>query len=63
VAIEPRNQAGWVDELARILSDPGLRGRMGAAGIKAAGELSWENSARQLLAIFDEVKQDHAAAA
>jgi glycosyltransferase involved in cell wall biosynthesis len=62
-AIEPRNQAGWVDALARILNDAGLRGRMGAAGIKAAGELSWEHSAQQLLAIFDEVKQAHAAAA
>jgi len=63
IAVDPDNGAGWVDALTRILSDSSLRERMGAAGILAAGKLSWENSARQLLAIFDEVSEDHAAIA
>jgi glycosyltransferase involved in cell wall biosynthesis len=62
IAVDPDNRAGWADALTRILSDASLRERMSAAGSKAAGRLSWENSARQLLAIFDEVKQTNVAA-
>jgi glycosyltransferase involved in cell wall biosynthesis len=62
ISVDPDDRTGWMDALTRILSDSGLRERMSAAGIMAAGKLSWENSARQLLAIFGEVKQVHAAA-
>jgi glycosyltransferase involved in cell wall biosynthesis len=63
IAVAPSDRAGWVNALARILGDSALRDRMGAAGIRAAGELSWDNSARPLLAIFEEVSQSHGTAA
>jgi glycosyltransferase involved in cell wall biosynthesis len=42
--------------LSRILADPSLRQRMSIAALAAAQALSWQASARQLLAIFDEVR-------
>jgi glycosyltransferase involved in cell wall biosynthesis len=55
IALEPDDRAGWRDALARLLSDPALRDRMAAAALSAAGALSWQASARRLLALFDEV--------
>jgi glycosyltransferase involved in cell wall biosynthesis len=55
IAVEPNDRVGWVDALVRILSDSVLRERMRGAGMDAASKLSWEHSANQLLAIFDEV--------
>ena len=55
IALDPDDRAGWRDALARLLSDPALRERMGASALAAAGALSWQASARRLLAIFDEV--------
>jgi glycosyltransferase involved in cell wall biosynthesis len=55
IALEPDDRAGWRDALARLLGDPVLRDRMAAAALAAAGALSWQASARRLLALFDEV--------
>lgn len=62
MAIDPTDRTGWRNAIERVLSDAGLRRRMGEAGMAAARRLSWQNSARQLLSVFDEV-QPHAAAA
>lgn len=55
IALEPGDRPGWRDAMARILSDAGLRQRMAAAAFTAACALSWQASARQLIAIFNEV--------
>ena len=55
IALEPEDRAGWSEALARVLDDTGLRKRMSAAALAAAGALSWQASARELLAIFSEV--------
>jgi glycosyltransferase involved in cell wall biosynthesis len=62
LAIDPWDRTGWLNAIERVLSDGALRRRMGQAALAAAGRLSWKNSARQLLSVFDEV-QPHAAAA
>jgi glycosyltransferase involved in cell wall biosynthesis len=54
IAIKPHDRPGWVTALARILGNPALRERMSRAALEAAQRLSWQNSAKQLLAIFDE---------
>jgi len=56
ISVEPNDRVGWRDALVRILSDAGLHQEMRTAGLAAAAQLSWENSARQLLAVFDEVR-------
>jgi glycosyltransferase involved in cell wall biosynthesis len=56
IALEPDDRAGWLAALSRILADPSLRQRMSIAALAAAQALSWQASARQLLAIFDEVR-------
>jgi glycosyltransferase involved in cell wall biosynthesis len=57
IALEPEDRAGWLEALERILSDSELRELMAAEALKAAARVSWQNSARQLLAIFDEAVQ------
>jgi len=61
IAVEPGNRTGWIDALTRLLGDSQLREQMRAAGLAAAGRLSWKNSAQQLLEVFDEVRPDRVA--
>ena len=39
--------------MRRVLADPGLRDRLGAAGPAVAARYSWERSARGHAAIYD----------
>ncbi len=57
IGLEPDDREAWRNALAEILSDPDRRNAMRAAGMAAAARLSWENSARQLLAVFAEVPE------
>ncbi|MCL4523064.1 MAG: glycosyltransferase family 4 protein [Acidobacteria bacterium] len=61
IALRPDDFQGWVDALTRVVADDTLRKKMSAAGLAATAKLSWENSARQLLAIFDEVREKRVA--
>lgn len=63
ITLDPEDRAGWREALRTVLRDDALRARMSRAGLAAAAALSWENSARQLLKIFDEVATHRAAAA
>ncbi|MBI3661479.1 MAG: glycosyltransferase family 4 protein [Acidobacteria bacterium] len=63
IILEPEDRAGWTNAVATILTDSARRERMRAAALAAAGKLSWENSAHQLLDIFDEVLHSRVPAA
>jgi glycosyltransferase involved in cell wall biosynthesis len=63
IAVEPGDRMGWLGALERVLTDKALRVRMREAGLAAANRMSWKNSARQLLSVFDEVQRDHGASA
>jgi len=63
IVVEPEDRAGWRTAIAKVLSDGQLQERMRAAGIAAAGDLSWESSASQLLSIFEEVRRTRVATA
>jgi len=63
IALRPDDFQGWVDALSRVVADETLRRKMSAAGLAATAKLSWENSAQQLLAIFDEVRGNRVPAA
>src|SRR5215469_448370 len=62
LAVDPIDRGGWLTAIERVLTDMALRGRMQKAALAAASRLSWQNSARQLLSVFDEVARSGAAA-
>jgi len=62
LAVDPGDRAGWLKAIERVLTDKALNEHMGEAALIAAGRLSWQNSARQLLSVFDEVKRNGASA-
>ncbi len=62
LAVDPNDRAGWLNALERVLTDKVLHKRMREAALIAASRLSWQNSARQLLSVFDEVGRNGAAA-
>lgn len=62
LAVDPSDRAGWLNALERVLTDKVLHAHMREAALIAASQLSWQNSARQLLSVFDEVGRNGAAA-
>ncbi len=62
LAVDPNDRTGWLNALERVLTDRVLHRRMRDAALIAAGRLSWQNSARQLLSVFDEVGRNGASA-
>ena len=63
IAVDPADRAGWLGAIERVLGGALLRSRMGKAALAGASRMSWKNSARQLLAAFDEVQRGYHAAA
>jgi glycosyltransferase involved in cell wall biosynthesis len=63
IAVHPDDREGWLDALGRVLTDTALRARMREEGRAAAKRMSWTNSARQLLSVFDEVQRNDGASA
>lgn len=55
--VDPGNQRSLETALDRMLASEGVRARLGAAGWEAAGRLSWENAARQLLLNMEELSR------
>ena len=62
LAIHPSDRPVWLHAIERVLTDTTLRQRMSEAALAAASRLSWKNSARQLLSVFDEVQRNGASA-
>lgn len=61
--VSPTDPQGLLVALKRVLTEDALRREMGAAGLRAVSVLTWENSARRLLATLEEVarnQRDHA---
>jgi len=56
IALAPSDRGGWMNAIERVLTDSSLRQHMSQEALAAAGRLSWKNSARRLLAVFDEVQ-------
>ncbi len=55
--ISPTERGELLGQLVRVLTDEELRRKMRRAALQAASSLTWQNSARQLLAIIEEVGQ------
>ena len=54
VKVNPRSTAALAAALERILTEPGERSRLSAAGREKAREYSWERTARATLEVYEE---------
>ena len=55
ILLPPCDEVSWSEEIVRLSIDSELRDRLRCAGLKRAGEFSWERSASQLLEVFKKV--------
>jgi glycosyltransferase involved in cell wall biosynthesis len=62
VLVDPLDAAAIADGLSRILDDAVLRARLAAAGPARAKEFTWERSAREHLAVYEQLGARRAAA-
>jgi glycosyltransferase involved in cell wall biosynthesis len=62
LSVDPGDRSGWLRSIEQVLTDARLRPRMREAALAGAKRLSWKNSARQLLSVFQEVSQNGASA-
>lgn len=63
ISVTPNDRAGLLAGLRAILGDPAKRKAMSDAALAAARQVSWEQSACQLLSVFDEVRNTSGAIA
>jgi len=63
IGVAPNDRAGLLKALETILGDPADREAMSKAALVAAARLSWENSARRLIEVFEEVGEARGATA
>ncbi len=63
ISLDPADRSGWREALRAVLRDAQRSQGMSRAALAATAKLSWDNSAQQLLQIFDEVANNRAAAA
>lgn len=55
--LDPADVAQWARAVAQVLGDESLRQRLVAAGLRRAGQFTWEAMALQTLAVYEEVAQ------
>lgn len=63
IGVPPKDGAGLLKALETIVGDPTRQQAMSTAALAAAARLSWENSARQLIEVFEEVCEARGATA
>jgi glycosyltransferase involved in cell wall biosynthesis len=55
VFVDPLDHKGWENAILRVLRSEEVRKRLGEKGLAAAGRLTWDGAAKQLLAVIDKV--------
>ncbi len=61
VFVDPLDRDGWETALTEVLRSPDRRAQLRQAGLKAAGQLTWDAAALQLLDVFQNVTGDQRA--
>jgi glycosyltransferase involved in cell wall biosynthesis len=54
VTVVPGSEEDLQDAIVRLLDDEGLRRRLRAAGLSRAAEFSWERTARETVAVYEQ---------
>jgi glycosyltransferase involved in cell wall biosynthesis len=57
LSVAPDDLPGWVDAMERILLDDALRQALRERGLKRVAKFTWERTARQTLAVYQEVAE------
>ncbi len=52
VRIDPHDETGLAEALARVVQDSALRATLRAAGLERARQFTWESAARELLGVY-----------
>jgi glycosyltransferase involved in cell wall biosynthesis len=55
VLVDPLDELSISEALQKVLADPELRRRLGQAGLKRSRQFSFENAARQTIAVYERV--------
>jgi glycosyltransferase involved in cell wall biosynthesis len=53
--VEPRDASAWTEAMARVLGDARLCAELRARGLQQAQKFSWERTARETLAVYENV--------
>jgi glycosyltransferase involved in cell wall biosynthesis len=55
LTVSPEDDEGLAENMRRVLTDPGLRGRLSEQGVERAALFSWQEATRQTLSVYDRV--------
>ncbi len=55
IQLSPHDQKGWTEAIHHLLADPVARTRLVAAGFRQARRFTWEQSARQLCTLYQQL--------
>ena len=55
--IDPAQPASLIDAMAQLARDPILRSDLSRNGLRHAATFTWEKTARETLACYEEIKQ------
>ena len=56
IYIDPHNPVELEEAITRVLESESLRWKMTEAGLAAAGRLTWETAARQMMALIEKMR-------
>ena len=57
LSLDPLDVKGWEEAILEVLSNAALRQDLQAKGLKRATQFTWERTARETMAVYEEVSQ------
>jgi glycosyltransferase involved in cell wall biosynthesis len=58
LTVDPLDVEALADAIARVLHDTDLRARLSTAGLQRAATFSWDDTARIILKVYQEVYEN-----
>jgi glycosyltransferase involved in cell wall biosynthesis len=57
ILLDPDDERGWMDAIAKVVNDEALRARMKAAGLARASTFTWARTARATMDVYRQVAE------